>query len=867
MLKTSAIRQAFFDYFTAKDHQLVPSSSLVPENDPTLLFTNAGMVQFKETFLGLESRPYTRAVSAQRCVRAGGKHNDLDNVGYTARHHTFFEMLGNFSFGDYFKREAITYAWEFLTTVLKLPPERLWVTVYENDEEAADIWLNEIGVSKTRFSRCGEKDNFWSMGDTGPCGPCTEIFYDHGPDIPGGPPGSEEADLDRYIEIWNVVFMEFDRDKAGQLHPLPKKSVDTGMGLERIAAVVQGVHTNYEIDSFQQLIQAVARLSPQTPHSHPSLNVIADHLRACSFLVTDGVLPSNEGRGYVLRRIIRRAVRHGHKLNILSPFFAKLVPALVAVMGEAYPVLRAQQVRIERILTQEEEQFSRTLAQGMRLLDDQLQGLSSSVIPGEIAFKLYDTYGFPVDLTEDVAREQGLSVDKPAFDACMQQQRLQSQASSAFQADYDKTAALTVTSTFQGYEQDVLESTVLMIQIDGQSTKVIKAGSKAAIILQETPFYAESGGQAGDHGLLIGKEAVFRVDDTKKVEEAIVHHGELISGVLSDTEIVRAEIDVARRAAIRLNHTATHLLHEALKRTVGSHVQQKGSLVEASRARFDFSHDRALTTKQCQDVECLVNERIRANDEVVTTQMSITEAEQSGAVALFGEKYGDRVRVLSVSQFSKELCGGTHARRTGDLGLFKILSESGIANGVRRIEFVTGQAALQQVQADALQLESVATLLKARTEELPGKITQLLAEVTRQGKELTHRKQWAAIQAGQTLCLEVQTLHDIQWLVKQVGAVDPEDLRTMMDQLKSNLTRAVVVLVGVTQDKINVMASVSKVLLKGSFPTAVTLVQLLCGKGGGRPDAAQGGSVLPTDLQERLAKIEELITLSPVVSK
>ena len=857
-MKSSEIRQAFFDYFAERGHQLVTSSSLVPTNDPTLLFTNAGMVQFKDTFLGLESRSYSRAVSAQRCVRAGGKHNDLENVGYTARHHTFFEMLGNFSFGDYFKREAIAYAWEFLTGVLKLPAERLWITVYQDDDEAADIWLKEVGVSPERFSRCGEKDNFWSMGDTGPCGPCTEIFYDHGADILGGPPGTPEADGDRYIEIWNLVFMQFNRDKEGRLHPLPKPSVDTGMGLERIAAVVQGVHNNYDIDSFQKLIRAIAQRAKGVDREHPSLKVIADHIRACSFLIADGVIPSNEGRGYVLRRIIRRAVRHGNKLGLPTPFFCDLVETLVSIMGDAYPELNTQKVAIERILAQEENQFARTLEQGLRLLQEQIQGLQGKEIAGAVAFKLYDTYGFPLDLTADIAREHGLQVDMDAFNQCMQQQREQSQSASQFSVEYSTSKQLSAVSVFQGYEHDVFQSHVMDMLSDDHHVKGLTMGKKAAIVLADTPFYAESGGQVGDRGLLVGEHGIFRVDDTKKIGQAIVHYGELTSGELLVGQSVHAEVDSARRAAIRLNHTATHLLHAALKMIVGEHVQQKGSLVDAERARFDFSHYEALTTVQLQQIETLVNDRIRANDEVSTTLMSIDEAKQSGAVALFDEKYSDVVRVLAIDDFSKELCGGTHARRTGDIGLFKMISESGTASGVRRIELVTGYYALQWVRGQLGVLDEVASLLKTNIGGVSDKLLQHLYDAKQQEKELAGLKQTIAAQSGNALLAEVQKIGDINLLIKRLDSSDGQDLRAMLDQLKSSLDSAVIVLIAISQNKMNVIAGVSKNIL-GKVPTAAMLVKHLCGKGGGRDDMAQGGGAVPDDLDTKILDISKMI--------
>lgn len=857
-MKSSEIRQAFFDYFAARKHKIVDSSPLIPGNDPSLLFTNAGMVQFKDIFLGLETRSYHRAVSSQRCVRAGGKHNDLENVGYTARHHTFFEMLGNFSFGDYFKREAINYAWDFLTQVLKLPAERLWVTVYKDDDEAADIWLKELGVSPERFSRCGEKDNFWSMGDTGPCGPCTEIFYDHGPEIAGGPPGSPDEDGDRYIEIWNLVFMQFNRDKSGQLHPLPKPSVDTGMGLERIAAVVQGMHNNYDIDLFQHLIRAICKLAPSIDPEHVSLKVIADHIRACAFLIADGVVPSNEGRGYVLRRIIRRAVRHGNKLGLPTPFFCQLVQPLIEVMGDAYPELISQKEQIERILAQEEGQFARTLEQGLRLLQEQIQSLKGKEIAGDIAFKLYDTYGFPLDLTADIAREQGLTIDMEGFNECMQQQRELSQSASQFAIDYSVTTQLAESSEFHGYQKENLHSKISALLADNKKAAKLTKGSRGAVILEHTPFYAESGGQVGDRGKLIDGRSVFRVDDTQRIGKAIVHYGEVLEGELAVNQEVKALIDVSRRDAIRLNHTATHLLHAALKAIVGSHVQQKGSLVDAERARFDFSHFEGLTPAQLRQLEILVNDRIRANDEVVTEIMSVEEAKKSGAVALFGEKYGDAVRVLSLGEFSKELCGGTHASRTGDIGLFKILAEYGVASGVRRIEMVTGAYALNWVNQQLDHLDEVAAKLKTNTVNVSEKLSQFLHDIKQQEKELARLNAKLVAKSGADLLNEVKNINGVNLLVKQLDNLDNQTLRTTLDQLKSSLDNAVIVLIATSQDKMNVVAGVSKSLL-GRVPTAAMLVKHLCGKGGGREDMAQGGGRVPEDLDQKISQIQTMI--------
>lgn len=859
-MKSSEIRQAFLDYFAKHQHQVVSSSSLVPANDPTLLFTNAGMVQFKETFLGLEPRSYNRATTSQRCLRAGGKHNDLENVGYTARHHTFFEMLGNFSFGDYFKRTAISYAWDFLTNTLALPVERLWVTVYHDDDEAANIWLNEIGVSPDRFSRCGEEDNFWSMGDTGPCGPCTEIFYDHGSEVAGGPPGTPEADGDRYIEIWNLVFMQYNRDKEGTLHPLPKPSVDTGMGLERIAAVVQGVHSNYHIDLFQHLIQAIASMTQDVSLEHPSLKVIADHIRACAFLIIDGVTPGNEGRGYVLRRIIRRAVRHGQKLGLSSPFFHQLLAPLIDVMGKAYPELAENQKQIEHILKQEENQFSRTVEQGLLLLQDEINALSSKEIPGEVAFKLYDTYGFPIDLTADIAREQGLTIDMSDFERCMNEQRAQSQSASQFNVDYFKLPQLSETSTFQGYEQDTLQSMVVALLRDGEKVGKLTAGETGAVVLQETPFYAESGGQVGDRGWLMNSkgEQVFRVDDTQAQGKAIVHYGEVLIGELTQDQRTHAQVDTQRRNAIRLNHTATHLLHAALKQVIGEHVQQKGSLVDADRARFDFSHTEALSEQQLKSLEMLVNEKIRANENVMTELMDMDEAKRQGAVALFGEKYSDMVRVLTVGDFSKELCGGTHARRTGDIGLFKIISEYGVASGVRRIDMMTGGCAVDWVNEQLSLLHDVADNLKTTPVHVTTKLMQVLQESKQQQKELERLQQKLASQSSQNLMDSVEKIGHIHFLVKKLDAVTPQALRATLDQLKTKMDSAVITLYTLDNNKMNVIAGVSKDIL-GYAPAAKRIVQQLCGKGGGRDDMAQGGGPVPDDLEERIAQVRDMI--------
>ncbi len=864
VMSSAAIRQAFLDYFQSQKHEVVPSSPLVPLNDPSLLFINAGMVQFKNTFLGLEHRPYSRAVSVQRCVRAGGKHNDLDQVGYTARHHTLFEMLGNFSFGDYFKREAIRYAWDFLTRVLELPEERLWVTVYEQDDEAASIWLDEMGVSSERFSRCGDEDNFWSMGETGPCGPCTEIFYDHGPSVAGGPPGSPDADGDRYVEIWNVVFMQFNRDAEGVLHPLEKPSVDTGMGLERIAAVLQGVQSNYDIDAFQELkaaIRALATPQQQAALDNTSLNVIADHIRACVFLIADDVLPSNEGRGYVLRRIIRRAVRHGHRLNLPSPFLTHLVTAVVEQMGDTYPLLKEKSERIQQVLAQEEVQFEQTLEHGLMLLQQALKTCADKTLPGEVAFKLYDTYGFPLDLTEDILREQGVVVDRAGFDACMQKQRSLSQASQAFKADYATMIPFAESSAFEGYTTHQFESRVLAMRMEGKPIDTLTPGMHASVVLNSTPFYAESGGQIGDKGVLraLNGDVLFRVDDTQRVGGAIVHTGELTDGTLSLQDNILAEVDSTRREATRLNHTATHLLHAALKEQFGEHATQKGSLVDARRARFDVALERAITTTEWEALEDRVNQAIRDNYPVETTVMSMEDALKDGAVALFGEKYGDTVRVLTMGDFSKELCGGTHARRTGDLGLFKITAEYGVARGVRRLEFVTGEYALSWMRDKLACLNQAAALLKTTPEELPEKLQQAQDEAKQQTRLLTEMKQKLINDAGRTLQSEFQDINGVPVLIKRLDEVDVAGLRRMLDTLKASHDASVIVLVGVSGKKMHVLARVGKTLLSDGVPKAPLFVQAVCGRGGGRDDMAQGGGVLPEDLDARMAKARALL--------
>ncbi len=871
-MTSAEIRQLFLDYFQQHGHQIVPSSPLVPANDPTLLFTNAGMVQFKEVFTGREQRPYKRAASAQRCVRAGGKHNDLENVGYTARHHTFFEMLGNFSFGDYFKREAIQYAWEFLTKVAKLPPERLWITVYADDDEAADIWLKEIGVSAERFSRIGDKpggkryesDNFWSMGDTGPCGPCSEIFYDHGEDVPGGPPGTPEEDGDRYIEIWNLVFMQYDRDAAGNMNPLPHPSVDTGMGLERLAAVLQGVHNNYDIDLFRHLIAAIAKLAGQKDLTNTSLRVIADHIRACAFLVTDGVVPSNEGRGYVLRRIIRRAIRHGHKLGLREPFFYKLVGPLCEVMGDAYPELVKARPQVERVLRQEEERFAETLDHGMAILEETIAHLDGTVIPGETVFKLYDTYGFPVDLTADIARERGLSLDLDGFEREMAAQRERARAASTFKAlEAGPLSEILAKSEFVGYENlsDVVNIVGLFRQRVSQpgmvSVETLQASEQGLVILDRTPFYAESGGQVGDTGLLRVGDAELAVLDTQKQGDAFLHQVRVQKGQVAVGDTLEARVDKRRRRQIADNHSATHLLHAALRQVLGEHVQQKGSLVEAERLRFDFSHFDALTPAQLAEIEALVNEQIRANLPVETRLMSADEAKASGAMALFGEKYGEVVRVLSMGDFSVELCGGTHVSRTGDIGLFKIVSEGGVAAGVRRIEAVAGEAALRYIGEMEKNLQRIAALLKADAGMVVSKLQALLERTRGLEKEVEQLKAKLASSQGGDLAARAVDVDGIKVLAAKLDGVDAKSLRDTVDQLKNKLGHAAVVLAAVDGDKVSLVAGVTKDetrrLRAGDLVNSVA--RQVGGKGGGRPDLAMAGGKDPAGLDAALQAV------------
>lgn len=860
-MKSAKLRQLFLSYFENKGHKIVESSPLVPGNDPTLLFTNAGMVQFKDTFLGADTRSYNRAVTSQRCVRAGGKHNDLENVGYTARHHTFFEMLGNFSFGDYFKREAIQFAWDFLTKELKLPVERLWVTVYEDDLESEDIWLNEMGVSPKRISRCGAKDNFWSMGDTGPCGPCSEIFYDHGESIWGGPPGTPEEDGDRYVEIWNLVFMQFNRDSHGELSPLPKPSIDTGMGLERIAAVLQGVQNNYDIDLFQVLIKALYALTMHQDINNPSFKVVVDHIRSCAFLILDGVLPGNEGRGYVLRRIIRRAVRHGHKLGLSEQsFFYRLIEPLCEVMGEAYPDLLIQKNHLEKVLKQEEEQFSRTLTQGLRLLEADIDLLKGDLISGEMAFKLFDTYGFPFDLTADIAREKKLKVDEEGFKQAMEARRENSRATNKFKTALSHGMSLPFVSHFLGYETNQTSAEVIgLLNASGDSVSVLNPSSdKIGIILNQTPFYAESGGQVGDSGQLLFDGFTFNVIDTQKNNQAIIHYGKLEQGTLNIGFKGMASINTQRRNAICANHSVTHLVHAALKVVLGDHVLQKGSLVGEDKARFDFSHYEPISTKNLHEIELLVNQQIRHNHFVVTDEMDFDEAKNSGAMALFGEKYGDNVRVLSMGSFSKELCGGTHVAKMGDIGLCRLTHETGIASGVRRLEFMTGEAANQYVLKQEKLLLKLSERLNSSPEQLCSKVESLLEQQKSLEKSLAQLKDKAALDSGNKLLDKVEKFGEYALLLARLDDCDPKSLRTTLDALKNKLSKAAVVLVAVNDGKMNVIAGLTKDAV-GFLPEAKVMVQVICGKGGGRADMAQGGGLLPKDLEQRFEEIKHKV--------
>ncbi|EIO8208943.1 alanine--tRNA ligase [Salmonella enterica subsp. enterica serovar Havana] len=864
---TAEIRQAFLDFFHSKGHQVVASSSLVPNNDPTLLFTNAGMNQFKDVFLGLDKRNYSRATTSQRCVRAGGKHNDLENVGYTARHHTFFEMLGNFSFGDYFKHDAIQFAWELLTgeNWFALPKERLWVTVYETDDEAYEIWEKEVGIPRERIIRIGDNkgapyasDNFWQMGDTGPCGPCTEIFYDHGDHIWGGPPGSPEEDGDRYIEIWNIVFMQFNRQADGTMEPLPKPSVDTGMGLERIAAVLQHVNSNYDIDLFRTLIEAVAKVTGATDLGNKSLRVIADHIRSCAFLVADGVLPSNENRGYVLRRIIRRAVRHGNMLGAKETFFYKLVGPLIEVMGSAGEELKRQQAQVEQVLKTEEEQFARTLERGLALLDEELAKLQGDTLDGETAFRLYDTYGFPVDLTADVCRERNIKVDEAGFEAAMEEQRRRAREASGFGADYNAMIRVDSASEFKGYDHLELNGKVTALFVDGKAVEAINAGQEAVVVLDQTPFYAESGGQVGDKGELKGAGFTFAVDDTQKYGQAIGHLGKLSAGALKVGDAVQADVDEARRARIRLNHSATHLMHAALRQVLGTHVAQKGSLVSDKVLRFDFSHNEAMKPSEIRQVEDLVNAQIRRNLPIETNIMDLEAAKAKGAMALFGEKYDERVRVLSMGDFSTELCGGTHASRTGDIGLFRIISESGTAAGIRRIEAVTGEGAMATVHAQSDRLNDIAHLLKGDSQNLGDKVRAVLERTRQLEKELQQLKDQAAAQESANLSSKAVDLNGVKLLVSELAGIEPKMLRTMVDDLKNQLGSAVIVLATVVEGKVSLIAGVSKdVTDRVKAGELIGMVaQQVGGKGGGRPDMAQAGGTDAAALPAALASVQ-----------
>ena len=867
-MKSSEIRSEFLKYFAGKGHTVVASSPLVPGNDPTLLFTNSGMVQFKDCFLGQEKRPYVRATTSQRCVRAGGKHNDLENVGYTARHHTFFEMLGNFSFGDYFKREAIQFAWELLTKVYKLPVEKLWTTVYHEDDEAYDIWTKEIGVPAERCVRIGDKpgapqyqsDNFWQMADTGPCGPCSEIFYDHGPDVAGGPPGSPDADGDRYIEIWNLVFMQFNRDEKGVLHPLPKPSVDTGMGLERIAAVLQHVHSNYDIDLFQALIKAAARETGAKDLANNSLKVIADHIRACSFLIVDGVIPGNEGRGYVLRRIIRRAIRHGYKLGQHKAFFHRIVADLVGAMGEAYPELVAAQERVTQILKQEEERFAETLENGMKVLEGALTR-EDKMLEGETVFQLYDTFGFPVDLTADIARERGVRVDYAGFEAAMEAQRARARAASRFSmaqsVEYSGSA-----TEFHGYDTLSLDAKVVALYRDGASVDRLSAGEQGVVVLDRTPFYAESGGQVGDRGQLTRHAtplSTFSVDDTLKIQADVFgHHGAMASGELRVGDVVSAEVNLTLRQSTMYNHSATHLMHAALRKVLGAHVQQKGSLVDEFKTRFDFSHNEPMTAEQIAQVETLVNEAIRHNEAVQSSIMKYDSAVKAGAMALFGEKYGDEVRVIGMGDFSTELCGGTHVRRTGDIGFFKIMSETGIAAGIRRVEATTGAGALAWVQQQQAKLTEAATALRTSPQEVTQKIAQMLDNVRNLEKELARLKSKLASNQGDELVAQAVDIGGIKVLAATMEGADGKALREAMDKLKDKLKSAALVLAAASDGKVSLIAGVTPDLVKkikaGDLVNHVA--QQVGGKGGGRPDMAQAGGTNPEALPQALASVK-----------
>lgn len=843
-MNSAEIRQKFLDFFASRGHEIVPSSSLVPGNDPTLLFTNAGMVQFKDAFLGDEIRDYQRATSSQRCVRAGGKHNDLENVGYTARHHTFFEMLGNFSFGDYFKREAIQYAWEFLTVELGLPAEKLWITVFEDDDEAAAIWLDEIKIDPSRFSRLGEKDNFWAMGDTGPCGPCSELFYDHGPDVPGGPPGSPDEDGDRYIEIWNLVFMQYDRKADGSMTPLPKPSVDTGAGLERLAAVMQNVHSNYEIDLFQQLLKSISEITGIADLKNNSLRVIADHIRSCVFLIVDGIVPSNEGRGYVLRRIVRRAVRHGYQLGVKDIFFYKIVAALVEVMGEAYPELVTKQQLVEKALKEEEQQFARTLENGMAILEKAIADMDGNVIAGETVFKLYDTYGFPVDLTADVAREHGLTLDMDGFEKAMSIQKDQARAANNFSAVDKLEIAAELSTEFIGYQHTDASAACTAIFVDGESVSEAKSGQEALLVFDSSPFYAESGGQVGDTGMLENDQLKIEVLDTQKQGDVFIHRGRLLEGSLKVGDRLEARVDRKERQAITLNHSATHLMNAALRDVLGTHVTQKGSLVDADRLRFDFSHSSPVSKAELKQIEDQVNREVLANSPVSKEVLPIEEAQKKGAMALFGEKYGSEVRVVTMGgEYSIEFCGGTHVEQTGEIGVFKIISESGISAGVRRIEAVTGRGALALIDREEETLQQVCEIVKSNPEELVEKVQQLASSNRSLEKQLEQLKSKMASSAGSDLASQAEDLSGIQFLAASVEGFNPKTLRDTVDQLKNKLGSSVVVLISAADGKVSIVAGVSKDLTGKvkAGDLANMIAAQVGGKGGGRPDMAMAG--------------------------
>ncbi len=860
-MTSSEIRASYLEFFRKNGHSVQPSSSLVPGNDPTLLFTNAGMVQFKDVFLGKEIREYSRAATSQRCVRAGGKHNDLENVGYTARHHTFFEMLGNFSFGDYFKREAIHFAWNFVTGTLGIPKDRLWVTVYKEDDEAARIWTEEIGIDPTRCTRMGDASNFWSMGETGPCGPCTEIFYDHGADVPGGPPGSPEEDGDRYVEIWNLVFMQYDRSSDGVLIPLPKPSVDTGMGLERVAAVMQGVHSNYDIDLFKALIRAAAEITATDDLESSSLRVIADHIRACTFLIIDGVVPSNEGRGYVLRRIIRRAIRHGYKLGQTKPFFHRLVPTLVREMGSYFTELVSGEERATQVLAQEESRFAETLATGMALLDAEAAKLTSTEIPGGTVFRLYDTYGFPPDLTADVARERGLTIDQAGFDAAMAAQRSRAQAASKFNAGVRDSVSIPGKTAFLGYDGLEGSGRIAALIFDGALVDAMQPGQEGQVVLDHTPFYAESGGQVGDSGTLASAAARFIVRDTRKIGASFAHIGVLESGELRVGDELQAKVDVERRTAIALNHSATHLLHAALRQVLGKHVLQKGSLVAPEKLRFDFSHTQAVTPAELHAIEQLVNVTIRRNEPVETRVMALEEAVAAGAMSLFGEKYDSDVRVLSIGDFSMELCGGTHVARAGDIGLFKILSESGVAAGVRRIEAVTGQAAYDHVVRTDQVLRDVASLLRGSRDDVDEKVRELTERARRLEKEVQQLKAKLASGQGGDLSSQAKDVGGVKVLAVQVEGADAKSLRDSVDDLRNKLGTSVIVLATVKEGKVVLVAGVSADILD-RYKAGEILAKVAAqvgGRGGGRADFAQAGGSQPENLAAALTGVESLV--------